>query len=96
MLFRLAAYEQEINYKALTEAEREQGFRFKFNEKAILRADAQTQMQTICSAINNGIYTPNEGRHLLDLPSEEGGDVLIVNGNYVPITQVGAAYGKQK
>lgn len=96
MLFRLAAYEQEINYKTLTEAEREAGFRFKFNEKAILRADAQTQMQTICSAINNGIYTPNEGRHLLDLPSEEGGDVLIVNGNYVPITQVGAAYGKQK
>ena len=50
-------------------------------------------MKTITSAIQNGIYTPNEGRHFLDLPSQEGGDMLIVNGNYVPLTSVGAAYG---
>ena len=41
----------------------------------------------------NRVYTPNEGRHYLDLPSKEGGDILIVNGNYVPLTSVGAAYG---
>ena len=66
---------------------------FKFNEKVLLRADSQTQMQTITSGVQNGVYTPNEGRHLLDLPSVDGGDVSIVNGNYVPLTQVGAAYG---
>ena len=93
MLYRLGQYEQEINYKLLSQKQRDDGYLFKFNEKVLLRADAQTQMQTITSGIQNGVYTPNEGRHLLDLPSQEGGDQLIVNGNYVPITAVGAAYG---
>lgn len=94
MLYRLAQYEQEINYKCLTEAQRLEGCKLKFNEKVLLRADAEAQMRAITSAVNNGVYTPNEGRHLLDLPSEKGGDVLIVNGNYVPLTDVGAAYRK--
>ena len=93
MLFRLTMYEQEINYKCLTHKERSEGFLFKFNEKVLLRANAESQMQVITSAIQNGVYTPNEGRHYLDLPSKEGGDILIVNGNYVPLTSVGAAYG---
>lgn len=93
MLFRLTMYEQEINYKCLTHKERSKGFLFKFNEKVLLRANAESQMQVITSAIQNGVYTPNEGRHYLDLPSKEGGDVLIVNGNYVSLTSVGAAYG---
>ena len=93
MLYRLNQYEQEINFKCLSAGDREDGYLFKFNEKAILRPDAKTQMSTITSAIQNGVYTPNEGRHLLDLPSMKGGDVLIVNGNYVPLMAVGAAYG---
>lgn len=93
MLYRLSQYEQEINYKLLSRKQREEGYVFKFNEKVLLRADSQTQMQTIASAVQNGVYTPNEGRHILDLPSVEGGDVPIVNGNYVPLTSVGAAYG---
>lgn len=93
MLYRLGQYEQEINYKLLSPKQREEGYVYKFNEKVLLRADSQTQMQTITSAIQNGVYTPNEGRHLLDLPSQDGGDQLIVNGNYIPLTSVGAAYG---
>lgn len=92
MMYRLNQYEQEINYKCLTDEQRKKGFVYKFNEKVLLRANMETQMQSITSAVQNGIYTPNEGRHLLDLPSMEGGDVLIVNGNYVPLTDVGAAY----
>lgn len=93
MLYRLSQYEDEINYKLLTDRQRASGMIFKFNEKVLLRADSQTQMQTITSGVQNGVYTPNEGRHLLDLPSVDGGDISIVNGNYVPLTQVGAAYG---
>lgn len=96
LLYRLAQYEEEINYKLLTERQRSEGMIFKFNEKVLLRADAQTQMQTITSGVQNGVYTPNEGRHLLDLPSVDGGDISIVNGNYVPLTEVGAAYGINK
>ena len=96
MLYRLSQYEQEIKYKLLDESQRRKGMVYKFNEKVLLRATAEVQMQTISTGVNNGLYTPNEGRHLLDLPSMDGGDVLIVNGNYVPLTEVGAAYGIQK
>lgn len=95
MLYRLQQYEQEINYKAVTDARRAEGHFFKFNEKALLRTDAKTQMDVIKTAVNNGIYTPNEARSLVDYPAKDGGDVLIVNGNYVPLTKVGAAYGKE-
>ena len=96
MMYRLNQYEQEINYKCLTDKQRMDGLVYKFNEKVLLRANMETQMQSITAAVQNGIYTPNEGRHLLDLPSLEGGDVLIVNGNYVPLTNVGAAYNTGK
>jgi HK97 family phage portal protein len=93
MLYRITMNEQELNYKLLSEEKRINGYQYKFNEKVILRADAETQMKTLTSAVNNGIYTPNEARQYLDLPSKDGGDQLIVNGNYVPLTSVGAAYG---
>lgn len=93
MLYRLTMYEQEINYKCLSKKQRSEGYLYKFNERVLLRANAETQMKAITSAVQNGVYTPNEGRHFLDLPSMPGGDELIVNGNYVPLTSVGAAYG---
>ena len=43
-----------------------------------------------------GIYTPNEAREYMDKPSETGGDILIVNGNYIPITKVGEQYEKDR
>lgn len=93
MAYRLNQYEQEINYKCLTPEEQKNGFFFKFNEKALLRTDAKTQMSNIVSAVTNGLYTVNEGRELLDLAYVDGGDVNMVNGTYTPITQIGAAYG---
>lgn len=93
MAYRLNQYEQEINYKCLTPEEQKEGFFFKFNEKALLRTDAKTQMSNIVSAVTNGLYTVNEGRELLDLAYVDGGDVNMINGTYTPITQIGAAYG---
>lgn len=92
VLFRLKQYEEEINSKCLTEKELEKGFVYKFNEKALLRTDSATQMENLAKAVNNGIYAVNEARAFLDLPAKEGGDVLMVNGNYIPITDVGKQY----
>lgn len=92
MLYRITQYEQEINHKVLSEDQRRDNGTLKFNEKVILRTDATAQMNTITAAIQNGVYTPNEGRALLDLPSKDGGDKLIVNGNYIPLTMVGTQY----
>lgn len=90
--YRLKMYEEEINEKCLTPEEQRNGFYYKFNEKAILRTDTKTQMDTITEAVQNGVYTPNEARKYLDLPDAEGGDVLMCNGNYIPITQIGSQY----
>ena len=94
MLYRVSQFEQEINYKVLSEKERREGCFFKFNEKVILRTNTKEQMDAITTAVQNGVYTPNEGRSLLDLPPMDGGDRLIVNGNYIPLTRVGDQYSE--
>lgn len=94
MLFVLKQYEEEANYKLLSDDELEDGLYFKMNEKVLLRTDSKTQMEILKEGINNGIETVNEARRKLDLMDMEGGDVLIVNGTYVPLTKVGAAYEK--
>lgn len=90
----LKQYEEEVNYKLLSDDEVEEGLYFKMNEKVLLRTDSKTQMEILKEGINNGIETVNEARRKLDLMDMEGGDVLIVNGTYVPLTKVGAAYDK--
>jgi len=92
MAYRMKIYEEEINAKVLTPRQIADGYWYKFNEKAILRTDSKTQQEIICGYVNNGVYTPNEARDLLQLPAEEGGDVLVMNGNYIPITMVGQQY----
>lgn len=93
MQYRLKQWEEELNAKVLLPSEAKEGYFYKFNERAILRADAKTQMDTLCAGVQNGVYKPNEARRYLDMDDAEGGDILMCNGNYVPITQVGAAYG---
>lgn len=92
MAYRLKMYEEEINGKILSSQEVKEGYFYKFNEKAILRTDSKSQMENMAKAVNNGIYTPNEAREYLDKPDKEGGDILMVNGNYIPITMVGEQY----
>lgn len=93
MQYRLKMWEEELNAKVLLPEESKNGFFYKFNERAILRADSKTQMETLCSGVQNGIYKPNEARRYLDMDDAEGGNVLMCNGNYVPLTEVGAPYG---
>ena len=92
MSYRLKNYEEEINGKILLPQEIENQNFYKFNEKAILRTDSKTQMENLAKAVNNGIYTANEAREYMDMPAEEGGDQLMVNGNYIPITKIGQQY----
>lgn len=95
MSYRLKIYEEEINAKAQSDQEISDGYFYKFNEKAILRTDAKSQMEVLRGAVQDGIYSRNEARDYLDLPSKEGGDELTANGNYIPITMIGKQYEKQ-
>lgn len=96
LLYILKQYEEEITYKILSTGLIEDGYFFKFNVNVILRADLKTQMEALSKGVNNGIYSANEARGYLDLPTKEGGDALMVNGNYIPITDIGAQYKREE
>lgn len=95
LLYIVKQYEEEIGYKLLTDAEEANGYHVKFNTAVILRADQKTQIDTLSTAVNSFLYTPNEARERLDLPHLPGGDQLIGNGSTVPIQVVGAQWGAQ-
>lgn len=91
---RLTMYEQEMCFKLFLDSELEQGYYLKFNVDAILRADLKTRYEAYRTAIQGGFLKPNEARAKEDLPPEEGGDQLLVNGNMLPIHMAGQAYLK--
>jgi HK97 family phage portal protein len=95
LLYPLKQYEEEITYKSLSSQLINQGYFFKFNVNVILRADIKSQIEALSKGVNNAIYSPDEARNFLDLPAKEGGDQLIVNGNYIPLTKVGTQYNNQ-
>lgn len=90
----LTMYEQEMTYKLLLDSEIENGHYIKFNVDAILRADLKTRYEAYRIGIQGGFLKPNEARAKEDLPPEEGGDQLLVNGNVMPIAMAGSAYLK--
>lgn len=94
LLYRLKLYEEELTYKLLSPKERQQGLRCKFNEKAALRTDMQTQASILTMYVAAGLMTHNEAREQLDLPaSEYGNDLMISNGAAIPLKYLGAQYG---
>lgn len=92
LLYIVKQYEEEIGYKLLSNEEEKNGYHAKFNTAVILRADQQTQIATLASAVGNFLMTPNEARERLDLPNREGGDQLLGNGASIPVQYTGAQY----
>ena len=92
LLYIIKQYEEEITYKLLSPEETMNGLHFKFNVAVILRADLKTQIESLSTAVNSFIYTPNEARALLDLESKEGGDELLGNGASIPVRYAGSQY----
>ncbi|ASN72283.1 putative portal protein [uncultured Caudovirales phage] len=90
----LTMYEQELTYKLLLNSELEEGYYCKFNVDAITRADIKTRYEAYRIGVQGGFLQPNEVRAREEMESVEGGDVLLVNGNMIPITKAGAAYRK--
>lgn len=89
----LKQYEEEIDHKLISTSDLECGFHVKANVSSILRADLKTQAEILASNVNNAIMTPNEARDKMDLMANDDGDILMANGNYIPLGQVGKQYG---
>ena len=73
LLSPVTAYEQELNRKLLSAAERKRGLSFSMDMEAILRADATTQANVDQMAIRNGWTTVDEVRGRRHLPPYAGG-----------------------
>lgn len=81
--------EQELNWKLLTDYERQQGYSFTFNTNVILRPNAETQANILSKYVTSGIYTPNEARLMLKQLKKEGGDDLVVNAGVLKLKDLG-------
>lgn len=91
-------WEQAITKTLLSADEKPRVF-VKFNLEGLLRGDYVSRMNGYATARQNGWMSANDIRALenLDLiPTEEGGDVYLVNGNMLPLGLAGAYADKQQ
>lgn len=91
----LVRWEQSI-CRILLNADEKTKYFVKFNVEGLLRGDYASRMSGYATARQNGWMSANDIRELenLDLISEEdGGNLYLVNGNMMPLSQSGAAYG---
>lgn len=76
---------EELNYKMLTPADRAEGWEYRFDYEAYLRADGATLANIRQSQIRCGSRTINEIRAKDYLPPVEGGDVPFVSKDLAPV-----------
>ena len=92
LLYIISNYEQELSYKLLKKEEILAGLHYKFNVSVLLRTNPEVQAEIIQKLVQNSVYSVNEARYLLDKEPCENGDTRIVNGSFVPLSQIGIAY----
>jgi HK97 family phage portal protein len=92
MLYILRHYEDEIAHKALTRVMTSQSYFAEFDTSVILRSDFKTTVEANKIAIESGQMYPNEARSRLKLPADPDGNVLLGNGNLIPIGMAGIQY----
>ena len=87
----LVRFEQSAA-RALLRPEEKNKYFIKFNVDGLLRGDYKSRMDGYAIARQNGWMSANDIRRLEQLdeiPAEDGGDLYLVNGNMVPLTDAG-------
>lgn len=84
----LQRIEQAIEKQLLSPVDRER-FYVEFNVDALLRADSAGRAALYSSAGQNGWMDRNEIRGKENLGPRDGGDILTVQSNLIPLAQVG-------
>ncbi|MTI12047.1 phage portal protein [Sansalvadorimonas verongulae] len=82
-------WEQELNRKLFTAAERRAGYYVKFNLAGLLRGTAKDRAEFYNKAITDGWMDRNEVRALEDLNPRDGLSELLISVNAVPASQIG-------
>ena len=94
----LVRWEQAMQ-RALIQQDDKSKYFIKFNVDGLLRGDYQSRMQGYATARQNGWMSANDIRELENLdriPAEDGGDLYLINGNMMPLSMSGAAYGREE
>jgi HK97 family phage portal protein len=89
LLILYESIEQEVTWSALSAAEREKGYKAKFNTNVILRSSPETQQKILCGYVAGGIIAPNEARLELGRVKMQDGDDLIVNAGVLKLKDLG-------
>ena len=85
-------WEQSIQRALLSHDEKAVYFA-KFNLEGLLRGDYESRMNGYAIGRQNGWMSANDIRELENLdriPTEEGGDLYLINGNMLPLKNAGA------
>lgn len=89
--------EQAMNKALFLPSERGKYF-VKFNLSGLLRGDYASRVEGYSKMIQNGVMSINDVRELEDMnkiPADEGGDLHIVNGNFIKLKDAGI-YAQKK
>ncbi|WP_331000468.1 phage portal protein [Pectinatus frisingensis] len=92
LLYNITLYEQELNRKLLTTKELQQGLGYEFNVSVILRGDPASQADMLNKYVAGSVYSVNEARRYAGMPPDKDGNVIIANGSYVKLQDLGSAY----
>ncbi len=76
-------FEQEVNLKLFGRANNKRFM--ELNVDGLLRGDFKTRMDGYGTGVQNGILKPNEARRKENLPDDENGNQLMIQGATVPI-----------
>lgn len=82
---RVKRIEKSIEKQLLSPADRAKGIKVGFNFEDLLRADSVARAEFYNTLIRLGVMTRNEARALEGLPPIEGGDVVTVQMQDVPL-----------
>ncbi|MDW5376832.1 phage portal protein [Halomonas sp. HP20-15] len=82
-------WEQELNRRIFTRAERAAGYYVKFNLAGLLRGTAKERAEFYHYAVTDGWMDRNEVRALEDLNPREGLDEMLISVNARPSSQLG-------
>lgn len=84
-------YRSELEFKLLTEADREAGVTIEFDLDALVEADLSTRTKAIAEQVKSGLMTPNEGAIKMGNSVIDGeyGNMHYMQAQYIPLEQYG-------
>lgn len=81
----IEAYQEELTYKLLPQADVEKGYEVRINLMAELKGDTASRGAWYKTMRETGVFSVNDIRALEDLEDVEGGDNRQASLNYVPL-----------